>query len=93
VADGGAVLFDADPDSGDAPDGCLCIPLTEIAKETGGSAVMANAVAAGAAFALLGYDLSALPDYFAEAFKKKSQETVKANVACARAASESRAVA
>ena len=90
VADGGTVLFDFNPDDSDAkpPLGCLCIPLTAIAKETGGSAVMANAVAAGAVFALLGYRLSALTDYFAEAFKKKGQETVKANVACARAGAE-----
>jgi 2-oxoglutarate ferredoxin oxidoreductase subunit alpha len=90
VTDGGATLFDADPDDEDtdAPKGCLCIPLTAIAKETGGSAVMANAVAAGAVFALLGYDLSALTDYFATAFKKKGEETVEANTKCAEAGAE-----
>jgi len=70
------------------PEGCLCVPLTAIAKEKGGSAVMANAVAAGAVFALLGYDLSALTDYFGEAFAKKGEETVQANVACAEAGAE-----
>ena len=90
VADAGAVLFDADPEEEDteAPAGCLCIPLTAIAKETGGSAVMANAVAAGAVFALLGYDLSALTDYFATAFEKKGEETVQANTACAEAGAD-----
>jgi 2-oxoglutarate ferredoxin oxidoreductase subunit alpha len=90
VTDGGATLFDADPDDedADAPKGCLCIPLTAIAKETGGSAVMANAVAAGAVFALLGYDLSALTDYFATAFRKKGEETVEANTRCAEAGAE-----
>ena len=93
VADGGAVLFDTDAtaDAGedaDAPDGCLCVPLTKIAKDTGGSDVMAGAVAAGAVFALLGYDLSALTDYFAAAFKKKGKETIEANVACAKAGAE-----
>lgn len=90
VNDGGVAVFDADPDDEDTdvPEGCLCIPLTEIAKETGGSAVMANAVAAGAVFALLGYDLSALTDYFATAFKKKGEETVEANTTCAEAGAE-----
>ncbi len=90
VTDGGAVLFDADPDDedADAPEGCLCIPLTDIAKETGGSAVMANAVAAGAVFALLEYDLSALTDYFSTAFKKKGEETIEANTTCAEAGAE-----
>ena len=92
VTDAGAVLFDADPDveETETPEGCLCIPLTAIAKETGGSAVMANAVAAGAVFALLGYDLSALTDYFATAFEKKGEETVEANAACARAGADRR---
>jgi len=87
VTDGGAVLLDADPDNEDTEpgEGCLCIPLTAIAKETGGSSVMANAVAAGAVFALLGYDLSALTDYFATAFEKKGEETIEANVRCAEA--------
>ena len=90
VTDGGAALFDADPDADDtkASEGCLCIPLTDIAKETGGSAVMANAVAAGAVFGLLGYDLSALTDYFATAFKKKGKETIEANVRCAQAGAD-----
>jgi len=90
VTDGGATLFDADPDADDtgAPEGCLCIPLTGIAKETGGSAVMANAVAAGAVFALLGYDLSSLTAYFATAFEKKGEETIEANTKCAEAGAE-----
>jgi len=88
VAEGGAIVFDADPGAADAPGGCLCVPLAAIAKETGGSAVMANAVATGAVFGLLGYDLSALTAYFAEAFRNKGDETVRANVACAEAGAQ-----
>ena len=78
VVPGGAILFD-----GECGDGCIGIPLTQVAKEIGGSAVMANAVAAGAVFALLGYDRTALADYLGVQFKKKGQEVIDKNVACA----------
>jgi len=78
VADGGVVVFD-----GECEGACVGIALEAVAKEVGGSAVMANAVAAGAVFALLGYDLAPLSDYLRVQFKKKGAETIEKNVACA----------
>ncbi|MBE3070006.1 MAG: 2-oxoacid:acceptor oxidoreductase family protein, partial [Planctomycetes bacterium] len=79
VADGGVTVFDGACDGG-----CLGIPLGEAAKAAGGSAVMANAVAAGAVFGLLGYDLGPLAAHLALQFKKKGAETIEQNAACAR---------
>ncbi len=49
---------------------------------------MANAVAAGAVFALLCYDLDALARYLDETFHKKGQDVVDTNVALARRGAE-----
>jgi len=78
VAKTGAVILD-----GEGRDGCLGIPLAKVAKEVGGSQVMANAVAAGAVFAVLGYDLKPLVDYLSVAFKKKGPEVIGKNHRCA----------
>ena len=79
---GGVVLLDSP--SSDAP-GCTALPFTKTAKDVGGSEVMANAVAAGAAMRVLGYPLDALQAFLADEFKKKGDETIAANRRCAEA--------
>jgi 2-oxoglutarate ferredoxin oxidoreductase subunit alpha len=83
VSEGGVVLYD-----GEAPDDVLGLPLTETAKDVGGSALMANVVAAGAVFALLGYPVEALEDDLRDRFVKKGDDVIAANVACARRGAE-----
>jgi len=78
MAQGGAVVF-----NGECEGACIGIGLEAVAKEVGGSAVMANAVAAGVVFTLLDYDAAPLTDYLRVRFKKKGAETVEKNVACA----------
>jgi 2-oxoglutarate ferredoxin oxidoreductase subunit alpha len=78
----GVILLDGE--SSDAP-GCIALPLTKTAKDVGGSEVMANAVAAGAAMRVLRYPLDALQAFLADEFKKKGDETIAANRRCAEA--------
>ena len=75
----GVVLFD-----GDGGDGVISLEFSNTAKELTGSAQMANTVAAGAIFRLLGCELDALYDYLAVQFKKKGDKVVADNVLCAR---------
>ncbi len=82
VVDGGVVLYD-----GDEAEGAIAIPFTEIAKEEG-SDVMANSVAAGAVFAILGYDPTVLEDYLSHVFEKKGEEVVQVNRRLARRGAE-----
>ena len=83
-AESGVTLFDADQGDG----GVVAIDLTAAAEQAGGSKVMANTVAAGAVFALLGYDLNALCDYLRTQFAKKGDEVVEKNIRCARKGAE-----
>jgi 2-oxoglutarate ferredoxin oxidoreductase subunit alpha len=83
VAEGGAILF-----NGPAAEGVLGIEFTKVARELTGSAIMANTVAGGAAFALLGYDVQGLCDYLGEAFADKGAKIVEGNVRCARKGAE-----
>ena len=83
TADGGMILYD-----GEAAEGAVALPFTKTAKELAGSAVMANSVAAGAAFAVLRYDVERLCEHLAEQFKKKGQEVIDKNVACAKRGGE-----
>lgn len=83
VAEGGVILFD-----GDQAEGALAINFTKIAKDEGGSEIMANAVAAGAVFSLLCYDLEPLTGLLDETFHKKGQQVVDTNIALARRGAE-----
>ena len=83
VTEGAVVLFD-----GDGGPGVASVPLTATAKELSGSAQMANTVAAGAVFALLGCDVDELCDHLGERFARKGEEVVAHNVACARRGAE-----
>ncbi len=68
--------------------GEIAIAFEKVAKDVGGSAIMANTVAAGATFALLGYDLAGLEARLRAAFARKGDEVVNANIACARKGAE-----
>ena len=80
--DGGVVLLDGE--SAGAT-GCISLAFTKTAKEVGGSEVMANAVAAGAAMRVLGYPLDGLLGFLSQEFKKKGEETIAKNRRCAEA--------
>lgn len=83
VADGGVILYD-----GEAHDGVIEMHFDDLAKEVAGNAIMANAVAAGAVFGLLGYDVQKLLDYLGVVFKTKGVEIIEKNAACARRGAE-----
>ncbi|UCF92784.1 MAG: 2-oxoacid:acceptor oxidoreductase subunit alpha [Desulfobacterales bacterium] len=61
------------------------IPLEQIALEAGQKKIMVNAVATGAAFALMGFDLRPLLDRLAEEFAGKGQEIAAHNQSSASA--------
>jgi 2-oxoglutarate ferredoxin oxidoreductase subunit alpha len=83
-AEGGITLFAGNDGGEDA----IAIDFVQIAKDTAENAVMANTVAAGCVFAMLGYDLDELCHYLATQFKKKGDEVISQNVACAKAGYE-----
>ena len=83
VTEGGVILFD-----GAEADGAVALAFTAAAKEIAGSPIMANSVAAGAVFGLLGYDTDALCGYVTGAFSKKGLEVVEQNIRCIRRGAE-----
>jgi 2-oxoglutarate ferredoxin oxidoreductase subunit alpha len=74
--------------SGPPTVGTVAIEFAQEAKALTGEAVMANTVAAGAVFALLGYDAERLHSLLASAFLRKGQDVVDANITCARRGAE-----
>ncbi|HUS46526.1 MAG TPA: 2-oxoacid:acceptor oxidoreductase subunit alpha [Phycisphaerae bacterium] len=83
MAPGGVVMYD-----GQGADEAMAMPFTKAAKELAKSALMANSVASGAVFTVLGYDLEKLCEYLAKQFEKKGPQVVDSNIACARRGSE-----
>ena len=83
VADEGVIIAEEGED-----ERLLQIDLGEEAKDVTGQKVMANAVALGACFALLGYDIETLCDYLKDEFKKHGEEVVEQNVQCVRRGAE-----
>lgn len=77
--DGGVILAD---EAG--PPGGTALGFTAAAKEVAGSPLMANTVAAGAVFAVLGYDLAPLQNFLRTQFAHLGVEVVEKNLACAR---------
>lgn len=71
-----------------AVDGVMNVNFSELAKQNGGSEIMANAVAAGTVFGLLRYSLDGLCTYLKKEFKDKGGDVIKQNQACARAGYE-----
>jgi len=68
--------------------GTVAIELAKEAKELTGEAVMANVVAAGAVFALLGYPVANLYSHLETRFRRKGEEVVQANLKCAQRGAE-----
>jgi len=86
---GGLILFDpGDIDEEPEGEGFLPLPMSEIAEKNGGSARMANSVASGALFFLMGQDVEGYIDILGEVFGDKGEEVVEANRKCARAGYE-----
>jgi len=83
VEQGGLILY-----NGGEADGAVAIDFGAVAEEAGGSKLYANTVAAGAVFALLGYDVDHLGSLLSARFEKKGSEVVSANQACARKGAE-----
>ncbi len=89
VTDGGVVLYDGE-EPPELPEGSrgefelLAIDLAAAAKEAGAPKIMANTVAAGSVYRFLGYDADPLCNHLGKVFKKKSDEVVEQNTACAR---------
>ena len=83
VAQGGKILFD-----GDGLADAIGIPFTKCSKEIAGTGLMANTVASGAVFALLGYPVDKLCQYLEEQFSKKGPDLVRQNIDCARRGAE-----
>jgi len=79
VTPNGMILLDGEKGNGATP-----LPFTKTAQDLTQSALMANSVAAGAVFAVLGYDVQTLCDYLGVQFKKKGEEVVRNNVRCAQ---------
>jgi len=76
----GIILYNAD---GEDKDRTVYLNFLEIAKETADLKVMANSVAAGAIFALLGYEPDSLFVYLQKEFHGKGEEIVRKNLKCA----------
>lgn len=78
----GIMLYSGDSD--DANKQTINLDFVKIAQEVAGSKVMANAVAAGAIFAILGYETDTLFSYLKKEFQSKGEEIVKKNLQCAK---------
>lgn len=80
---GGGIIFDADKKydfaNVDKNINLFLVPLSKLAKETGGEEILINTVALGAAAALLGADLKMLKDLLAEEFSGKKAEIIEMN--------------
>ena len=76
---GGRLL--APDEDGDA----IVVPFKKLAEQAGGTAQMANSVAAGAILSLIGVPTVPLEALLAERFGKKGDDVVSANVDAARA--------
>ena len=61
------------------------IPFRKIALDVGKSSVMANTVATGAVLGLLDLGLDILNNILRETFRKKGDEVIEKNIACAKA--------
>ena len=73
------------PEGPDTEKNAVQVPFFDLAVEHGGEAIYANAVAAGTLCAAGGLPFSVLETVLANSFSSKGEETVRANVASARA--------
>jgi 2-oxoglutarate ferredoxin oxidoreductase subunit alpha len=63
----------------------LDIPFINLAVEHGGNKIMANTVATGAVLGMLGMDIDMLISMIRDAFRKKGEEVINANIKAAMA--------
>ncbi|MCJ7776199.1 MAG: 2-oxoacid:acceptor oxidoreductase subunit alpha, partial [Desulfobulbaceae bacterium] len=86
LMDDGVMIFDG-PKTGFESDNPnhFSVPLEQLALEIAKNKIMANTVATGAAFALLGFDLEPLLDRLEEEFSSKNSEIIEKNKGCASA--------
>ena len=75
IASGGVILYD-----GESTGEIIGIPFSKIAKEKAGNVLMANAVAAGAVFGVLGGSIDGLCDFLRRPFNKKESEVIEKNI-------------
>ncbi|MGQ9718755.1 MAG: 2-oxoacid:acceptor oxidoreductase family protein [Nitrososphaerales archaeon] len=81
----GAIIFDGKKIPVKATDQYYSIPLEKLALEKGGSRIMINVVATGAAMGMLDYNFELLAEVLAEEFGKKGKDVVESNVNAAKA--------
>jgi 2-oxoglutarate ferredoxin oxidoreductase subunit alpha len=86
LSERGIVLYDSE-DLKESFEGrsFVDIPFKKLARERGGSPVMANTVATGAVLGMLGMETSTLEGLLKETFRKKGDEIVHGNIEAARA--------
>ncbi len=69
-------------------EGAIGIPFTATAKEIAGTRVMANTVAVGTVFSILGLELDELLLHLKSSLSNKGNEIIEANVRCAERGAE-----
>lgn len=86
LAQNGFLLFDGDAIdfSSDHPNH-LSVPFSRIASDVANSKIMINAVAIGAAIALLGFERQPILDCLQEQFQQKGAKTIENNQKCVNA--------
>ncbi len=86
VCTDGQVLYNGDriPERPAAASSLAAINFTKAAKDAGGSPIMANMVASGAVYAIVGYDCEELCDHLRNQFGKKTPDATEKNIACVR---------
>ncbi|WP_148706255.1 2-oxoacid:acceptor oxidoreductase subunit alpha [Methanosarcina siciliae] len=86
VRDEGFILYDSETikKKFEEPE-FIDVPFKKIALDVGKSGIMANTVATGAVLGLLGLGLENLKDILKSTFRKKGEEVIEKNLACAEA--------
>ncbi|NWG09243.1 MAG: 2-oxoacid:acceptor oxidoreductase family protein, partial [Nitrososphaerales archaeon] len=82
---GGAIIFDGEKNPVKTADQYYSIPLEKLALEKGGSRIMINTVATGAAMGMLNYNFELLVEVLAEEFGRKGKDVVESNVNATKA--------
>ena len=83
-ASGGVIVYDGKENV----EGAIVFDMAAAAREAGGTAQMANSIAAGIVFAMLGLDTDPLCKVLFDMFGKKKPEAAEKNCVCARKGAE-----
>ena len=91
IVSGGGIIYDPalsvdETDLAAKPAQAFPVPLEQIAADEGGSKVMANTAAIGAAAGLTGFDMNVINGVIRDNFGRKGPKVVDANVKVAAAA-------